>query len=154
MSRRKHSNQPGQKSLQHTTEVVVRFQEVDSLKIVWHGHYVSYFEDARVAFGQHYGLGYSDFLNAGLIVPIVQMSIDYLAPAKHGDQLEVTARLFWSEAAKIEFGYNILRSRDQLLLASGQTTQVFTDANGEMLLARPDFMSDFYARWAAQAEAE
>lgn len=30
---------------------LVRFNEADPLGIVWHGHYASYFEDARAAFG-------------------------------------------------------------------------------------------------------
>ena len=35
----------------------VRFSEVDSMNIVWHGSYPLYFEDAREAFGAKYGLG-------------------------------------------------------------------------------------------------
>ena len=30
----------------------IRFSEVDSMKIVWHGSYAKYFEDAREAFGK------------------------------------------------------------------------------------------------------
>ena len=33
--------------LEETTTVRVRFQAVDSLRSVWHGHYVSYFEEGR-----------------------------------------------------------------------------------------------------------
>ena len=33
-------------------ELKVRFNEVDSMAIVWHGNYVKYFEDARIAFGE------------------------------------------------------------------------------------------------------
>lgn len=36
----------------------VRFDEVDSLGIVWHGHYVKYLEDGREAWGRKYGLTY------------------------------------------------------------------------------------------------
>ena len=31
----------------------VRFSEVDSMNIVWHGSYPLYFEDAREAFGKN-----------------------------------------------------------------------------------------------------
>ena len=48
----------------------VRFEEVDSLGIVWHGRYASYFEDARVAFGEKYGIGYMDFYANGVVAPI------------------------------------------------------------------------------------
>ena len=38
-------------SLTDRTSFQVRFSEVDSMKIVWHGEYIRYFEDGREAFG-------------------------------------------------------------------------------------------------------
>ena len=43
------------------TEVVVKFNEADPLGIVWHGHYIRYFEDGRESFGKRYGIAYLDF---------------------------------------------------------------------------------------------
>ena len=40
------------------TEIRVRFSEVDSMGVVWHGNYLKYFEDGREAFGRKHGLGY------------------------------------------------------------------------------------------------
>lgn len=34
-------------------EFDVRFSEVDSMNVVWHGSYPLYFEDAREAFGKN-----------------------------------------------------------------------------------------------------
>lgn len=42
-------------------EFDIRFSEVDSMNVVWHGSYPLYFEDAREAFGRKYGLGYLVF---------------------------------------------------------------------------------------------
>ena len=34
--------------LKNKTESIIKFSEVDSLRVVWHnGHYVRYFEDGR-----------------------------------------------------------------------------------------------------------
>ena len=44
--------------LRVTVERRVRFEETDPLAIVWHGRYASYFEDARSAAGEKYGIGY------------------------------------------------------------------------------------------------
>ena len=41
--------------LKNTVEIPIRFSEVDSLHVVWHGHYVKYFEDGREAFGKDFG---------------------------------------------------------------------------------------------------
>ena len=48
-------------SLVNKTSLRVRFSEVDSMQIVWHGEYVRYFEDGREACGRECaGLGYMD----------------------------------------------------------------------------------------------
>ena len=46
------------KELSETLDFDIRFSEVDSMHIAWHGSYVLYFEDAREAFGRKYDLGY------------------------------------------------------------------------------------------------
>ena len=44
------------KNLFASKEIEVRFSEVDSMGIVWHGSYAKYFEDAREEFGKKYNL--------------------------------------------------------------------------------------------------
>ena len=41
-------------------ELEIRFSEVDIMKVVWHGSYPLYLEDAREAFGAQYGLSYQN----------------------------------------------------------------------------------------------
>ena len=36
----------------------IRFNEIDALGIVWHGHYIKYFEDAREAFCKEHNISY------------------------------------------------------------------------------------------------
>ena len=59
---------------------VVRFNEIDPMGILWHGHYASFIEDARVALGDSLGIGYQDFYNHGVMIPVRQFHVDYLAP--------------------------------------------------------------------------
>ena len=60
-----------------TKEVQIRFNEVDSLSIVWHGNYVKYLEDGREDFGNKFGIGYLHVKKAGYIIPIVDLKIQY-----------------------------------------------------------------------------
>ncbi len=55
--RRHRWGTPSSDYLEVTTQVRVRFQEVDSLRVVWHGHYLSYCEEGRTAFGREFGFG-------------------------------------------------------------------------------------------------
>jgi acyl-CoA thioester hydrolase len=138
------SNRP---YLEATTSVRVRFQEVDAMRIVWHGHYLSYFEDARRAFGACYGIDYADIRRAGFHAPLVHVSVDYIAPALDNDVLEITARLLKSEVAKIEFQYLVHRKADRLLLARGESVQVLTNLDGTLVLRSPPLVVECYRRW-------
>ena len=133
--------------LSETTQVRVRFHEVDSMRIVWHGHYVTYFEDARRAFGRRYGLDYPVFLENDIGAPIVSLWVDFLAPAMANDVLDVEARLYKSDGARLEFNYQVKRSETGVLLATGGSTQAFTTLNGELLLTWPALMLERYEAW-------
>ena len=72
------------KGLTASKRFEVRFSEVDSMNIVWHGSYPLYFEDAREAFGARYGLGYMDIFGNGYYAPLVELSFKYKSPIVYG----------------------------------------------------------------------
>lgn len=136
--------------LEHRTMVRVRFQEVDSLRIVWHGHYLTYFEEARVALGKRYGIGYTDFVEAGLLAPVIHATCDYLRPASFMDELEVAGRIYRRDSSKLHYYFEIRRPKDNMLLTTGQTIHALTDLNGTLCLTLPEFIRGFYAKWAPE----
>lgn len=130
------------------TSLRVRFSEVDSMRIVWHGEYVRYMEDGREAFGREFeGLGYMDIYNSGYLTPIVDVKVQYKLPLKFDDEAIVEVRFVDSPAAKICLEYTISRADDGQVVATGSTIQVFTDANGELQLLAPKFYLDWKKRW-------
>lgn len=133
--------------LAETTQVRVRFQEVDSMRIVWHGHYLTYCEDGRRAFGRRYGLDYPVFLQHDIGAPVVSVWLDFLSPALSTDVLDVETRLYKSEGAQLEFAYQIRRAGTGLTLATGGSKQVFTTLAGELLLTWPALMLERYEAW-------
>lgn len=129
------------------TEVKVRFNEVDSLGIAWHGHYVRYFEDGREAFGAEHGLGYLDVYAHGLVTPIVQLTCDYKRPLTYGDSVLIETTYVDNPAARIHFDYRIYQLARRELVATGSTTQVFLDRHSrELLLSMPVFFEDWKQR--------
>ena len=124
----------------------VRFEEVDSLHIVWHGRYPSYLEDGRVAFGEQYGLGYLAMRDAGIVAPIRQMHLDYVAPIRFGQTCTIETTLLWDDAAKLVFIYRLL-DEGEALLTTGYTTQLFLTTEGEMCLGYPDVYQQFCRKW-------
>jgi acyl-CoA thioester hydrolase len=128
------------------TSRVVRFSETDPLNIVWHGRYASYFEDARFAFGKRYGLGYESVRKAGFLAPIKRMVVDYEASLRFGLEYRIAAALFWSDAARLNFEYEI-RDMSGRLMTHGCTVQLFLDSAGVLQYVKPPFYEEFCLLW-------
>lgn len=128
----------------------VRFSEVDSMQIVWHGEYVRYFEDGRESFGKHYGLGYMDIYREGYMVPIVDLNCQFKQPLSFGEEVIIETRYIACEAAKIKFEYVLYRAADNTIVATGSTIQVFLNANRELELTSPAFYQEWKKKWNIQ----
>ena len=124
----------------------VRFNEVDPMGIMWHGHYVSFLEDARVALGDALGVGYNDFFNRGITLPVRRMQVDYLAPLFYGKTYQIIARLFYSEAVRFNYDFTILDEHHHLC-TRGCSVQLLVDKQGNLLVERPAFYEEFCQRW-------
>ncbi len=136
----------GPEPLQHTIERRVRFDEVDMMGVAWHGRYVSYFEEARVALGKKYGVSYSDFINRRTPAPIRQLHVDYHRPLEFDEPIRIQAMLHYSEAARMNFEF-IIRDGDHRKVCTGYSVQLMTGRDGELLLAPPPFFRKFVDRW-------
>jgi len=128
-------------------EIIVRFSEVDSMHIVWHGNYLKYFEDGRESFGLKHNLGYLDVYKHKVMIPIVKVSCDFKLPLEYGDTAIVETRYIPSEAAKILFEYTIYRKKDMEIAATGNSIQVFITPDGELMLTSPSFYLDWQKKW-------
>ena len=135
------------KELKATVPLKIRFSEVDSMNIVWHGSYVMYFEDAREAFGKKYGLAYLDIFGNGFYAPLVDLSFKYKSPITYDMKPEITITYKPVDAAKIVFDYEITNPENGDVLATGHSVQVFMDLNYQLVWANPDFYEQWKKRW-------
>jgi len=129
-------------------EIPVRFNEADPLGVVWHGHYLRYFEDGREAFGKDYAISYLDFYRNNIAVPVVSVQCDYKRPLHYGDTLLLKTIFQPVPAAKLLFRYEIYHADRKDLIATGNTTQVFVDAKSfELHLIVPEFFQQWRDKW-------
>lgn len=132
------------KTLEDICRIPVRFSEIDSMRRVWHGSYVTYFEDGRESFGRHYpGIGYADMQRAGIYAPIYELQVRYLAPLGINDTAIVHTRYVYRRGARLDYEYRVYRESDHTLCAEGNTTQLFIDSRGELLTDLPGY----YRQW-------
>jgi len=125
----------------------VLFSDADPMGVLWHGRYPAFFESAAAELHRTCGLGYLDFHNAGIQAPIVQLHVDYIAPARLEEEVTIQVSLHWNDAARIDTEYTILR-KDGDLVARGYTVQLFTSAlTAEPLLTPPAFVEASRRAW-------
>ncbi|NLU95014.1 acyl-CoA thioesterase [Chitinophaga sp. Ak27] len=130
--------------LTECTNILIRFNEADPLGIVWHGHYVQYFEDGREAFGEKYGLRYLDIFEKGYTVPVVNIQCDYKRSLRYGDRVVVETRFVDDMAAKIKFEYILTNPATGDVVAKGSSVQVFLDKETSSLqLIAPAFFLEW-----------
>lgn len=127
--------------------IEIRFSEVDSMGVVWHGVYPLYLEDAREAFGAKYGLSYANYIEHKCYAPIVDMQIKYRQPLRHGSQPKIVARFVPTEAAKIIFEYEIRDRNTDELYCIGKTMQVFMDLQYQLIWQNPDWFIEWKNKW-------
>lgn len=134
-------------------DVIVPFFDVDSLEVVWHGHYVKYLEVARCALLDDIGHNYVRMKETGFAWPIIDLQLRYARAARFGQALRVRAELVeWENRLKIHYTISDATTGDRLTRAS--TIQVAVRlSDGEMQLVSPDcFTADIERRLALPRE--
>ncbi len=125
----------------------IRFSEVDSMNVVWHGSYMLYFEDARELFGEQYDLSYMGYVRHGYYAPMVEMNIQWKKPILYGMQPRIDIIYRPTVAAKVVFDYEIHDTADESLIATAHSVQVFMDLNYQLVLYSPKFYEEWQQRW-------
>ena len=125
----------------------IRFSEVDSMNVVWHGSYMLYFEDARELFGEKYGLTYMGYFDHGYFAPLVEMNFQWKKPIKYGMHPRIDIIYRPTEAAKVVFDYEIYDTEDEGLIATGHSVQVFMDTDYKLVLYSPKFYEEWQQKW-------
>lgn len=133
------------KKLQSEKEITIRFSEVDSARIVWHGSYLLYLEDAREWFGKQYHLEYMYMYKMGFLAPLVDVKVQYKHPLHYGDRAKVVITYRNTLAAKLIFDYEIYNIDTGELAVTATTIQVFMDLNNQLVWTTPDFIEQWKA---------
>lgn len=111
------------------TQVRVRYGEVDRMGFVYHAHYLAYFEQGRTEWLRARGTTYREMEESGLLLVVVDVGLQYRAPAHYDDELVVTTRLAEQRAVRLRFEYEVRRGDE--LLTTGHTVLACTDAAGK-----------------------
>ncbi|MEO8743375.1 MAG: thioesterase family protein [Lysobacteraceae bacterium] len=118
-------------------ELTPAFHDLDPMAVVWHGHYLKYFELARCALLQKFDYDYTQMHDSGFIWPIVDLRSKYVRSVQLGQKLRVRAEIVeWENRLKIE--YLIRDAASGEVLTRAHTIQVAVDlATNAMCFVSP-----------------
>lgn len=107
------------------SNIKVRYVETDQMGIVHHSNYYAYFEVGRGEYIKKIGMTYREMESLGIMLPLVESQCRYIEGAKYEDDLIIETYVEELTCVKIVFNYNVIREKDNKLLAKGRTVQAF-----------------------------
>jgi acyl-CoA thioester hydrolase len=105
-----------------TYTLTPRFSDLDIYNHVNNAIYLTYFEEARIAFITSIGL--RSLFKPERSTILAHAQVDYKAPARLGDTLDVAVQTGEVRNTSYELAYRVVRRDDQALIATGMTVQV------------------------------
>lgn len=127
-----------------STKIRVRYGETDQMGVVYHGNYALYLEMARTEALRQIGITYKSIEESGVMMPVVNLTINYKKPARYDDELTVKAIFRSMPTVKSVIEYEIWNEASELL-GTGETTLVFVDMKTNKVTRCPEALADKFA---------
>lgn len=125
--------------LHHEIKIRVRYGETDQMGYVYYGNYAQYFEMGRVEWLRNLGISYKRMEELGIMLPVLNLNINYLKPAKYDDLLTLKTTLLKKPSVRIEFDFELF-NENNVLLTKGFTSLVFIDIAKNKPTRAPDYI--------------
>ena len=133
-----------------TVACEIPFHDIDSLGIVWHGHYYKYFELARTALYRSLDFDVDNMSRLGFSFPIIESQCRYTEALRYGQRVEISAQFReWEYYILIE--YRINENGFGKRAAYGHTKQAVCDLAGNLQPCVPESVADIIAGHVATA---
>ena len=131
----------------------VAFSDTDAQGVVYYGRYMPYFDLARTEFHRHLGrihLGDVDFAMRAV-------SVDYVAPARFDDLLEIFVRIERIGTTSILYdhaAYRVDDSGEDTLMATAKATLVCIALDARKAVPVPQEFRDLVSAFQAADDAQ
>lgn len=123
----------------HTTQVKVRFYELDPYNHVNHTNYLAYFEAARVEYLEDLGFGLGVMKDQGWQIVVVELTARFHAAAGLNDVLTIETGV--GEVGRVRSRWHQEMTRDGDPIASLDVSAAFTNLEGRPRRVPEGFLS-------------
>lgn len=116
----------------HSTTFRARYAETDAMGVAHHSSYVIWFELGRSDLLWQRGSNYADLEAQGYYLPVTELGVKYLAPARFGDIITVRTEVEAVRSRSMVFRYEVIKEETKELLAKGYTKHICIDKAGRV----------------------
>ncbi|WP_042224320.1 acyl-CoA thioesterase [Oceanobacillus manasiensis] len=119
----------------HKEVIRVHYKDTDQMGVVHHGNYVNLFEIGRTEWMRHAGIPYSKMEDMGLLLPVMDLNINYQKSARYDDLLVIYTKVSHFSKVRLQFDYEARLINDSQgeiadtptgeLLAKGSTVHMW-----------------------------
>ncbi|MBT8288252.1 MAG: acyl-CoA thioesterase [Flavobacteriaceae bacterium] len=120
-------------------QIRIRYGETDQMGVVYHGNYAQYLEMGRIEWLRQFGISYKKMENDGIKLPVISLNLKFKKSAGYDDLITVVTNLKKLPTAKIEFYYEILNEKGEIV-TEAETTLAFIDMKTNRPVRCPDFI--------------
>jgi acyl-CoA thioester hydrolase len=118
--------------MQTRTRIEVRYPDCDRMGIVHHAVYPIWYEMARMDFFKEIGFSFEDMNRLGVNPAMVDLSLQYKAPATYPQTLYITTRMGTYAPKKLELLYETL-TEDGAVINTARTFHIWTGPDNKSL---------------------
>lgn len=133
--------------------VVVQPHHTDYAGVVWHGSYLTWMEEARIAALQSVGVEFTDLVSIGCDLPVIDLHLSYRQAVQMGQRVRVSSCLKM-ERVRLIWMQNICALDTGFCYVEGRVVNVPVDRKRRKILRRfPPLLETAIARLAPTSEA-
>lgn len=111
----------------HKEFIRPRYEETDQMGVIYHGNYITWFEQARSGFFRALGYPYKRLEDEGYWIPVIEVGCKYFAPAKYDEEVFVKTSIESHSGVRIKLKYQVYDVETETLLVEGFTAHATTD---------------------------
>jgi len=125
--------------MNHTMDVKIYYEDTDCGGVVYYANYLRYMERARTEYLASRGYSVKMLMDQGTIFMVFRVEIDYKAPARYGDTIEIETWVRDVSRATMIFEHVMREKTSRRVLVECRAKVVAVDAN-----ARPKRLPEEY----------
>jgi acyl-CoA thioester hydrolase len=112
--------------------------------VVYHTHYLDYFEEARTEALRELGVVYKTLESEGIQMPVIDLGVKFLLPAFYDDLLAIETRVVEPPRTRLRCDYAVRRAGDDPVLATGHVTLCFIDTGRNRPVMAPEAVRSLF----------